>query len=537
VTGWAVALGARASARSTSRPPLPLLGVAAVVGVLAVLPLAYLAIRALEGDGATIALLLRPRTAELVTATLVLGLAVGACAVAVGVPVAWLTTRTDLPGRRAWSVLAIAPLAIPSYVLAFAVVGALGPRGWVTDLLEPLGVHDLPSIHGLPGAVLVLTLATTPYVVLATRAALVRLDPGLEEAARSLGDRPWSAARVAVLPIVLPAVGAGATLAMLYAISDFGAPSILRYDSLPRAIYTQYRSSFDRSGAAALALVLVGLALVLVWAEARIRRRAALRRPHAGRRAPRMVRLGRWRVPGLLLCSGLVALSLVLPASTVVAWLVRGLGAGVAVGLDVAALRDSLQLGIVAAVAATSVGLPLAQLVVHHPGRVSELVERLLSTTYAVPGISLALAVVAFTLNVVPTFYQSFAALAVVVGLRFLVQPVGALKGPMLGIGQRTVEAARALGEGRVGVLRTITLPLLRPGILAGAALVLLSALKELPITLLVAPTGFRTLAVETWDAAREGFFTQAAVPALLLLLVSSVSVLLLARDGVEPAA
>jgi len=520
----------RLRAPSARRPPLPLLAVAVGVGVLAALPIAYLVVRALGGDVGTLGLLFRARTVELVVSTLALGLGVGAGAVLLGVPLAWLTVRTDLPGRRLWSVLVIAPLAVPSYLLAFAIVGALGPRGWVGDLLAPFGVDGLPSIYGAFGAFLVLTLATTPYVVLATGAALRRLDPTTEEVARSLGDGPMAAARTAIVPLLVPAVGAGALLAMLYAVSDFGAVSILRYDSLARAIHTQYRSTFDRAGAAALALLLIAMAMVLVWAEARIRRRAALRQPQGARRPPTRVRLGRWRIPALVLCAGVACLSLALPVVTVAIWLVRGLGEGTVVTVDLVPLRDSLVLGGSSALLAILVALPLAWLIVQVRGRTGALVERMLYVVYAIPGIALALAVVFFTLNVVPLLYQSLIALVIAVTVRYLVQPTGALRSPMLQVGPGTLEAARSLGQGTAGVVRTIVLPLLRPGILAGAALVFLSALKELPLTLLVAPTGFSTLATKVWDAAREGFFTQAAVPAALLLVVSSVSVALLMR-------
>ncbi len=168
----------------------------------------------------------------------------------------------------------------------------------------------------------------------------------------------------------------------------------------------------------------------------------------------------------------------------------------------------------------------------HFPGRWSTLTERLLYAAYAIPGISLALAIVFFTLNAMPLLYQTLFALVVAITLRYLVQSVGALRGPMLQVSPRTVEAARSLGEGWIGVLRSITLPLLRPGLVAGTTLVLLSALKELPLTLLLAPPGYSTLATELWDAAREGFYAQAAIPAALLLGVSFISVGLLVRRG-----
>lgn len=505
------------------------------VALAAAAPLLYLALRALGAGDGGLALLARPRTLELVLGTLALGLGVGLGATLVGAPLAWLTVRTDLPFRRVWSVLAIAPLAVPSYLLAFAFVGALGPRGWLQATLEPLGVSQVPGIYGLGGTLLVLTLATSPFVVLASRAALVRLDPALEEAARSLGDGSMTAARTAVLPALAPGLGAGALLASLYAVSDFGAVSILRADTLARAIHTQYRSSFDPSGAALLALGLVAIAMVLVWAEQVIRRRAESRIPHGASRVPLPVPLGRWRVPALLFCLATVTLSLVLPILTVGVWLARGLTAGAAVRLDAGPIVDSLLLSFLAASLALLVALPLAIVVVRFPGRWARRTEVLLYSTYAIPGIALALAMVYFTLNVLPFLYQTLAILVAVLALRFLVQPVGALKGPLLQIGPSTLEAARSLGEGPLGTLRTVVLPLARPGLLAGGALVFLSTMKELPLTLLVAPTGFSTLATQLWDAAREGFFAQAAVPAGFLLLVSTASLAILMRQEGPP--
>jgi iron(III) transport system permease protein len=515
-----------------ARPPLALRSIAVVVMLAATVPLGYLVLRAVDGGVDALSLLWRERTVELLVSTASLGLAVIVGAVGLGLPLAWLTVRTDLPARRSWTILAIAPLAIPSYLLAFAFVGAFAPRGWVATLLEPLGGLWLPSPYGFGGAALVLSLATMPYVVISTRAALMRLDPATEEAARSLGRGPWEALRSAVLPVILPAIGAGALLACLYAISDFGAVSILRYDTLATAIYSQYRFSFDRSGAAVLALLLLGLALLLVWGEARVRRRAALATPHGRKRVPETIRLGRWRWPALVFCAVVAALSVGIPVVTIGSWLLDGLARGLEVDLGLDALRDSLVLAGSAAVLAVAVAVPMARLVTHYPGTWAAITERLLYGVYAIPGISLALAVVFFTLNAVPQLYQSLLALVLAVALRYLAQSVGALRGPTLQISPRTVEAARSLGEGSIGVLRTITLPLLRPGLVAGLTLVLISGLKELPLTLLLAPPGYSTLATELWDAAREAFYAQAAIPAALLLAVSFISIALLVRRG-----
>jgi len=507
----------------------------AVIGVLSMLPLAYLVIRASGADERALDLLVRPRTLELLVSSVALAAGVGLGATLLGVPLAWLTTRTDLPGRRLWTVLTVAPLAVPSYVLAFALVAGLGPRGVLSGMLGSIGV-GLPSLYGLPGALLVLTLATYPYVLLATRATLMRADPALEEAARSLGDGFTTAFRRVTLPLLAPAMGTGALLAALYAISDFGAVSILRFDSFARAIHVQYRSSFDRSGAAALALLLVLAAFALVWAEARVRRRASLQVPHGARRVARVIPLGRWRWAALVFCAAVAGLALVLPAGTIAYWLVRGLEQGEPLRLLADPVHDSLVAGGAAATVAVLLALPVAFLVVRYPGRLSSIAERVLYGAYAVPGIALALALVFFSLNVVPFLYQTLALLVLAYALRFLPQASGTTRSALMLIGPRVPEAARSLGRSPFEVLRTITLPLLRPGLVAGAALVFLSTIKELPLTLLVAPTGFGTLATQVWGAANEGFFARAAAPAAVLMLISLASVSLLLRDGERSA-
>lgn len=175
-------------ADTTRRAPWPLAVAGLAIAFLALLPLVYLVIRALGAGDTAFDFLVRPRTIAVVGGTLALAALVGIGTIAIGVPVAWLTTRTDLPGRRAWAVLTAIPLALPSYVVGFAFIAFFGPRGALQGLLAPLGVERLPSIGGLFGAVLVLTLVSFPYVSLATRAALLRVDPAMEESGRLLGD-------------------------------------------------------------------------------------------------------------------------------------------------------------------------------------------------------------------------------------------------------------------------------------------------------------------------------------------------------------
>jgi iron(III) transport system permease protein len=244
-----------------------------VIGVV-LLPVGYLLVRAADADRSSWDLILRSRTIWLTLRTAGLALAVTAASVAVGVPLAWLTTRTDLPFRRLWAVLVALPLVIPSYVGAFGLIATLGPRGMLQQMLEPLGVERLPDISGFPGAFLALTLFTYPYVFLLVGAAVRGLDPSLEDAARGLGSSPFRTFRRVTLPLLRPSVAAGALLVALYTLHDFGAVSLMRFPAFTQAIYLQYKGAFDRTPAAILSLMLVALAVVVLTLEQKARGRA-----------------------------------------------------------------------------------------------------------------------------------------------------------------------------------------------------------------------------------------------------------------------
>lgn len=519
--------------RSGHAPPVFLVASAVLVAVGAGLPLVYLVIRA-AGVGSKIGdILLRPRTLEIFLGSAGLALGVTLASGVIGLLLAWLTVRTDLPGRRFWSVVTVLPLALPSYVGAFALVAALGPAGIVQDWLEPLGVERLPSIYGFPGAWLALTLFTYPYVLLSVRAGLAGLDPSLEEAARSMGRRPLAVFWEITLPHLRPAIYAGGLLVALYTLSDFGAVSLLQFNSFTRAIYVQYNASFDRSGAAVLALLLVGLTLVILLIEARTRGKARYYRSSSGAiRRPRPVPLGRWRGPALAFCTLITLLALVLPVAVITFWLGRGLLAGETVKLSLVAVLNSVSASGLAAAAALVAAIPVAVLSVRFPGRASAWLERAAYAGYALPGIVIALSLVFFGANFATFLYQTLILLVFAYVVRFLPQAVGSTRASLLQVSPRLEEAGRSLGRTPVQVLLSITAPLLKPGLLTGFALVFLTGMKELPATLLLGPTGFQTLATRTWSATEEAFFTRAAAPALLLVLVSAVSVwLVLAQE------
>jgi iron(III) transport system permease protein len=363
------------------------------------------------------------------------------------------------------------------------------------------------------------------------------IDPSLEEASRSLGHGPWRAFFRCVLPQLRPSIAAGALLSGLYAASDFGVVTLLRYDAFTRAIYVQYRSSFNRSQAAVLALLLIAFAVVLLLAErwVRGRRGAAYHRLGAGAgRQAKPIPLGRWRLPGLLYCAMVVAAGVVIPVAILAYWLLHGVSRGEDADELVAAAVGSLTASTLAAGAATLAALPVAILTVRYRGRIGAVVERISYLGFSLPGIVIALAFVFLGARYLTPLYQTMTLLVVAYVVRFLPQAVGGSRLSLLQISPRLEDAARNLGRSSLGAIGAITLPLARPGVLAGAALVFLTVMKELPLTLLLRPTGMETLATNLWSATTGGAYAKAAAPALLLILASALPTLLLERRGIR---
>lgn len=497
----------------TPRAPF-LLGVpSVVVALVALLPIGYLVVRTTQaGAERVLEVVVRQRTAELVGRSLLLVGLVTMLSVVVGVGLAFLATRTDLPGRRVLAALAPLPLAVPSYVAAFA---------WVSAV---------PGAAGLAGAVLVLTLCCYPYVYLPVLAALRKADPGVEEVARSLGRTPWQAFREVTLPQVRPAAAAGGLLVALYTLSDFGAVSILRYDVFTRVIHTAYRSSFDRSSAAVLSLLLVALTVAISVGESRVRRRDVTRIGGGVSRTPEPVRLRRWRAPLAVVGGAVVALALAFPVVSLLWWSLTGLSGG----LDVVRLAESLAttvwLAALGAVACTLGAVPVGVLAARHRGRFTALVEQVTYAGHALPGIVIALALVFLGVRVAPWAYQQAPLLVLAYVVLFLPTAVGAVRSAVAQSSGRGEEVARSLGAAPAEVLRRVTLPLAAPGIGAGAALVLLTCMKELPATLLLRPTGTDTLATSLWTETGVGAYGAAAPYGLALVVLAVLPTVWLMR-------
>jgi iron(III) transport system permease protein len=496
---------------------------AASLAVLAPVSIAILAliVRALGSSTTVLETLLSVRTVRLAGRSFLLTALVTTAAVALGVAGAWILTRTTIRFKAMWGVLFALPLVIPSYVIAMTFISAAGPRGLFSDLT---GI-GLPHVSGLFGAWITLTLSTYPYVFLITSAAMHRTDPALEEAARSLGSSPARVFRTIVLTQLRPAIGASALLVALYTLSDFGSVSLMRFDAFTRVIYAQYSGRIDRTPAVVLSVVLMLIAGVVIWAEQRTRGEGAYftQKPTRPPSLHRLTAASRAAAVGFL--GVVIGLGAVIPIVVLVGWVAQSISSGDGVFIAWEAVRGSLTGATLAAVVGMLAAIPIVVLGVRYSGRRTVWLERSVFFIFSLPHITIAIAVVAFTIRYTRPIYQSLAVLVVVYAAMFLAQVTGPARASLLQVDPAIEEASRSLGRGRLATLWSMTIPLMSRGLLAGGALVFVTAIKELPATLLLSPTGFTTLAVRIWAAADELLYSRAASSALILIAVSVIPI------------
>lgn len=518
-------------------PAAALAAASAITLVSLSLPLVYLLERAAAiGVAELISTFSEPASLRVLANSALLGVAVSALSLLIALPLAVLTTRTDLPARRFWTVVSILPLAVPSYAGSFALIAAFAPRGsYLQLLLEPFGVTELPSIIGWPGAIAGIALFSYPYLLLTLRAGLAGIPAATEEAARSLGLNRRSTFFRVVLPQLRPSLVAGLLLVALYALRDLGTPALMRVDVFTRVIYSHYSLSFDRNRAAALALMLALMVMALLWMEARTRTRAAYfsRRGAPGRPAP-VFALGRWRWPAIAFCTTVAFFSVALPAAVAALWVWRGLSsATLPAGRLARALEvtgNSLLLSGAASLAVIAFALPVAILAARAPGRVTGAVERFSYIAFSLPGIVVALALVSTGARYFPALYQTLVLLIFACFVLFFPQGLGATRGAMLQLNPQLEESALSLGRTPWQALREVAFPLVRPGVVTGGLLVFLTAMKELPATLMLAPPGFDTLATRIWKATEDVYFAEAGLYVLAMIAVSGPVILAVVR-------
>jgi iron(III) transport system permease protein len=500
-----------------ARRPAALLAVSVVVAAVLALPLVFLLIEAHGAGVSDVAhLIFRPLTGTLLWNTVRLTVVVTVACAVIGTAAAWCVERTDLPGRRAWAVLVVVPLAIPDFVVSF---------GW----------NSLWTwAHGFSGAVIVMTLAVYPLVYLPVAASLRGADPGQEEVARSLGSGRVGTFIKITLGQAKGAILGGCLLVALVLLAEYGAFEILNYQTFTTEIFSEL-NGYSFNAACALSLVLVVFSLLVLAGEGMLRGHGRVARsgPMTQRISPPQ-QLGWTRWPVLALFTALVLLALGVPIAAAVYWMVDGLPSALSGGSNVSLLDaagHTALYGGTAAALATVMAFPVAMLAIRHSGRMRNLLERSTYLVLGMPGVVIAFALSYFTERYAAGFgYGTSMLLIACYAIMFFPLALVGVKASLARSPASLDEVARSLGQRRLAVLYRVTLRLAGPGLVAAFCLVFLSAVTELTATLLLIPTGTQTLATQFWAYETNLSYSQAAPFALVMIVVAAVPSYVLGR-------
>lgn len=524
------------------------------LGVLApVLSLAWLALGSGLQHWAHLAEHVLPQAA-INTAVLLAG--VGVLVLVIGTGCAWLVTACDFPGRRVLHWALLLPLAMPTYIVAFAYLDLLHPIGpvqgairWALGFDSPRQLR-LPDLRSMPGAIFVLGFVLYPYVYMTARAMFMTQPAHLMEAARTLGESRGGAFFRVALPLARPALAVGLSLALLEALNDIGASEFLGIQTLTVAVYTTWITRSDLAGAAqiACAMLIVVVALVLLERNGRRHQRFGSAQRMRAIQPRRLHGAAAWAAS--IAAALPVAIGFVAPALYLVWETAKRLrqGGGISDGL-LASLGNTLALAAGVTLAAVAAGLVVAWAVRSQGSTVNRArwQARVATLGYALPGTVLAIGLLTPAL----AFDAALGALlgsdglplmgagivlVMACAIRFLAMPVGGIEAGLARIPPALEQASRLLGETAGGTLRRVHLPLLQPAIAAGALLVFVDAMKELPATLLLRPANFDTLATWLYAEAARGTYEEGAIAALAIVLAGLLPVILLARNRLGAA-
>lgn len=522
--------------------------VALAVAGLIVLPVISILVTALSGSPAELADLAATTLPRYLANSLILSLQVGVLTGVVGVVTAWLVVLYEFPGRRLLEAALLLPLAVPAFVAAFALTDFLEYAGPVQTGLRTLFGWRSPADYwffevrsrGMAG--FVLAMALYPYVYVLVRAALREQSAAMFEIARTLGAGPvrrlWSVA----LPLCRPAAAAGVAMAMMETLADLGTVEIFSVQTLTTGIFTTWLEAGNAAGAAQIAVTMVALVLLLVVLERQARRRARFYAATGVRRPLVRERLGGAAgIGAAVVCAVPVLIGFALPVAVLASHLDDAPGAGA--GWLAAAANTALAAGL-AAVLAVGLALVVVTGVRAAGRRLARIVVPATMVGYVVPGAVLGLgllfplawfdhrladAVAALTGHD-PGLVITGTAGAIVLGyvIRFFALAEGAVDSALGRLSPNLVMAARTLGHGPLSATLRVELPLIRASLAGGAILVFVEAAKELPLTLLLRPFGFDTLATRAFEQASLENIAGAAAPSLAIVALGLVAVVLI---------
>ncbi|MEN4013798.1 MAG: iron ABC transporter permease [Chloroflexota bacterium] len=484
------------------------------------------------------------RLAEMLGTTALLTAGVGLGTFVLGTSLGWLVSAYRFPGQSIFDWLLVGPLAMPSFILAFVYMATFDLAGPVQQALRQWFGRDIwfPEIRSIGGAVLVLTLVLYPYVYLLARAAFREQAASTFEAARSLGYTRTQTFLRLVLPLARPSLVAGITLAMLEALTDFGAVRFFSVSTLSEGIVRLWEGAFDRSSALTLASLLLVFALAVILLERLLRGKSRFFQAGSAYRRMQPIHLRgfkAWLAAGF--CLLVLCAALFLPLVQLAAWAAQEALNAAPGAFDAVYWRyllNTVGLALIASIIAIGVAVILAQGARLQRSRANRVITQLATLGYAMPGAVIAAGVL-ITLSTIDRWLGvgllltgSLFGLIYAYVVRFISLAYNSAEASLEKVTPSLIEAARTLGANPSRVLWRIQIPLVSAGLIAGVALVFVDVLKELPATLLLRPFGMDTLVIWSYMAAAESLWTAAALPSLTILVVGLVAVIALLRTG-----
>jgi iron(III) transport system permease protein len=513
-------------------------------------PIAMLIAHAFGGDGgfslAAFRLLLTDKSiAAAAVNSLFLILSVTAGCLAVGVPLAWLTARTDVPAKLCIRGAAAVAFIIPSFINVIAWIFLAAPNSGLLNklLVSRLGLTAPPfNIFSFGGLVFIETAHLFPIVFFAVAAALANIDPSHEQAARMLGAGRWRTTSTITLPLVAPAVVSSATLCMLDALSSFGAPAAIgttaNFRVLSTAIYGLLTYPPRLALAAALSLPIALFTLICLWAQQRYLRRNNFVTVTGKASAPQLMGLGPWRYPALAIALTMVSGAALLPFfALVVLALLKAFGAELVaenLGLqhfravfDVSftvlpAVKNSLLLALCGATLCALLGIAVAWLVERGEVAGRGLIGAVVMVAYGLPSIILGVAVM---LGYISVLYGTLTIILIAYVARHL--PIGfvLVRSLIKQVSPELEEAARILGAGRLRSLVDITYPVLRPAAFIAWLLIFSLCLREQPMSAILTQSGTEVMSTMVLQFIEDGSIEVAAAISVLIVLVSMAAI------------
>lgn len=472
---------------------------------------------------------------EMLWTTVALLLLVGGGTILLGTGLAWLTTAFEFPGRRLFTWALMLPLAMPAYILGFVFLAFFDFAGPVQTSLRSVFGPDMwfPDVSSIGGVAIVMSLSLYPYVYILARSALREQTPATYEAARMLGDSRRAALVRVVLPMARPSLAAGAALVMMETLTDFATVQYFNVRTVSVGVYQVWRGMFDRDTAVELAALVLLIALIVIGVERLLRGPARFHQKGAPRDIERVDLVGWKKSVASGTCILVLGGAIIAPLAQLLYWLATSPAVVTDISRGLEYLSNSLGLAIAAAIGAVFFAL-LTAAGSRFSGR--PLVRRaahLVTMGYAVPGPVVAIGVLVMIGWITGTAGSNPAGLvlASLTGLvyayivRFMALAYGSVDASLEKVTPSTVDAAHTLGARPSRVMRQIYFPMAGAGAAAGAVLVAIDVLKELPIVLLIRPFGFTTASVWVWELASESRWAAAAVPALLIVVTAMIPI------------